>query len=227
LCGESWQIRYPAVYVLYLELFDGEVVDEAAADGARLLLADVDLLHVQGVSLRVPPRLEYPPHPDVEEPHQVLRRRFRLLDLALRGRQCWLFGLLLRRGVVAALDGEIDGDDEQKSATLLVDLAAGGKSEPARFRARMRGNVEEGRRRAQQAYATLAADIIPAPAYFRWWRPSVARVVRTKVLSDEWNGTMTKPAGLCETDKIGPQFYRRKLIGYNKKRELCYRTCFK
>jgi hypothetical protein len=45
-----------------------------------------------------------------------------------------------------------------------VDLAAGGKNELARFRARTRGDVEEGRRRAQQAYATLAADIIPAPA---------------------------------------------------------------
>jgi hypothetical protein len=71
---------------------------------------------------------------------------------------------------VAASDGEIDGDDEQKSATLLVDLAAGGKNEPARFRARMRGDDEEGRKRAQEAYAIMYAVQV------------VTAVGRTKVL---------------------------------------------
>jgi hypothetical protein len=86
-------------------------------------------------------------------------------------------------GVVAASDGEIDGDDEQKSATLLVDLAAGGKNEPARFRARMRGDDEEGRKRAQEAYAIPAADIIPDSRLRRWYAVQVVTAVgRTKVL---------------------------------------------
>lgn len=67
---------------------------------------------------------------------------------------------------MAAFDEGTDEDDEQKSAMLLVDLAAddgcAGKNEPARFLARMRADGEEGRRRAQEVNAILAAAIIPA-----------------------------------------------------------------
>jgi hypothetical protein len=90
---------------------------------------------------------------------------------------------------VAASDGEMDGDEEQKSAMLLVDLSAAAKSElaPARFLVRMSGDEDEGRRRVQGANATLAPAIIPAPALVRGGgrrsRPSAAGKVLSEAAS--------------------------------------------
>lgn len=76
---------------LYLEVVQGNVVDEAAADGPGLGLPHVHFLHVERVGLRMPPRPQHAPHPDVQRlrrlPHRIRRgRRLLCLGLALGGR---------------------------------------------------------------------------------------------------------------------------------------------
>ena len=40
----------------YLKVVKGDIIDEAAADDSGLRLANIDLLHVKGISLLMPPR---------------------------------------------------------------------------------------------------------------------------------------------------------------------------
>jgi len=67
----------------------------------------------------------------------------------------------------ASVSGSDVGDEEQKRARFLPDLgdgrAARNETAPARGLARVSGEDEDGRRRAQEANAILAAAIIPVP----------------------------------------------------------------
>lgn len=96
---------WPEVDWTDLEVVEGDVVDEAAADCPGLGLSDVDLFNIQRVGLRVPPRLEDAPHPYVQRLRRLL---YRVLRVSRRRRRrsslffacCRLNGLgrQLRRG---------------------------------------------------------------------------------------------------------------------------------